>query len=104
MRRLPSTNRSTGTLALAALAAQHDVAPSAISTGVPSAAGEALQTLPATVPAFWICTPPTSRAAAFSASNSGGSSARMTSLQVVVAPIDQPRVVAADAAQRRRSR
>jgi hypothetical protein len=57
---------------------------------MPSAAGEALQTLPATVPTFWICTPPTSRAAALRASKSGGRSARITSLQVVVAPIVQP--------------
>ena len=36
-------------------------ASSASSGGTPSAAGEALQRLPARVPAFWICTPPTSR-------------------------------------------
>ncbi len=52
-------------------------ASSASKAGTPSAAGEALQRLPATVPAFWICTPPTSRAAAFRPSNSGGSSASM---------------------------
>ena len=44
-------------------------APRASNAGMPSAAGDALQTLPATVPVFWICTPPTSRAAAFRASN-----------------------------------
>ena len=32
--------------------------------------------LPASVPRFWICTPPTSRAASFRPSNCGGSSAR----------------------------
>ena len=39
------------------------------SGGTPSAAGEALQRLPATVPAFWIWIEPTSRAASFSPSN-----------------------------------
>src|SRR3546814_936383 len=44
-------------------------------------AGEALQRFPATVPAFWICRPPISRAACFRASNSGGRSAATMSLQ-----------------------
>ena len=52
-----------------------------------SAAGEALQTLPARVPAFWICTPPISRAASFSPSKQGGRSARMRSVQVTPAPM-----------------
>ena len=39
------------------------VASAAISTGTPSAAGEPFSMLPASVPRFWICTPPTWRAA-----------------------------------------
>ena len=53
----------------------------------PSAAGEALQRLPAIVPRFWICTEPTSRAAALSASRAGGSGAAIISDHVVAPPI-----------------
>ena len=62
-------------------------ASSTISAGTPSAAGEALQRLPATEATFWICTEPTSRAACFSASKAGGRGWRMSSVQVVRAPI-----------------
>ena len=51
--------------------------------GTPSAAGDALQTLPAIVPRFWIWTAPMSRAATFSASKAGGRSAIAISLHVV---------------------
>ena len=66
---------------------------------MPSPAGEAVQMLPASVPRFWICTPPTSRAASLRPSNSGGSSARMTSVQVVSAPMRQRCRLLGDAAQ-----
>ena len=65
----------------------------------PSPAGEAVQMLPASVPRFWICAPPTSRAASFRPSNSGGSSARIRSVQVVSAPMRQCVAVLGDAAQ-----
>ena len=55
--------------------------------------------LPASVPRFWICTPPISRAASFSPSNSAGRSARIRSVQVVSAPMRQPAAVLGDAAQ-----
>ena len=48
-------------------------ASSASRYGAPSPAGEAVQMLPTSVPRFWICTPPISRAASFRPSNSGGS-------------------------------
>ena len=57
------------------------------SGGTPSAAGEALQRLPATVARFWIWIEPTSRAAAFSASKQAGSGVAMSWLQVVPAPM-----------------
>ena len=65
------------------------MAPWAKSGGTPSAAGEALQRLPPIVPAFWICSPPTSRAASWRPLNQGGRSARASVLQVVSAPIRQ---------------
>ena len=58
--------------------------------GMPSAAGEALQTLPAIVARAWIWSPPIASAAARSPSKSGGRSASTMSVQVVSAPIRQP--------------
>jgi hypothetical protein len=57
--------------------------------GVPSAAGDALQMLPAMVPAFWTWSPPISLAAATRHLKSGGKPASTMSLQVVVAPMRQ---------------
>ncbi len=67
-------------------------ASSVSSGGTPSAAGEALQRLPAMVPRFWICTEPTSRAASFNASQARGSG---------VSIISRPSGRAADADRRR---
>ena len=69
------------------------------SAGTPSAAGEALQILPATVPVFWIWTEPTSRAACFSASKAGGSGCAMMSVQLVRAPMTRWVARLGDAAQ-----
>ncbi len=46
--------------------------------------------LPASVPAFWIWRPPTSRAACFRPSNKRRQIGLKSSLQVVVAPSRQP--------------
>ena len=54
---------------------------------MPSAAGEALQRLPASVPAFWICTPPISRAASFSPSKQRRQIGAERSVQVTPAPM-----------------
>ena len=56
---------------------------------MPSAAGLALQRLPAMVPAFWICMPPIWRAAAFRGANCGGSGVAMRADQVVAAGMCQ---------------
>ena len=63
-RRSPSTLRST------------TIASAAASTGSVSPAGEALATLPPSVPRFWIWTPPTSRAALTSIGRRRRTSAR----------------------------
>ena len=56
---------------------------------MPSAAGLAVQTLPTSVPAFWIWQPPICRAAARRPSNKGGRSASIRSVQVVRAGMRQ---------------
>ena len=56
------------------------------------------------VPAFWICRPPTSAAAARSASKAGGSAASRISDQVVQAPMRQtppPRAMPRSSRERR---
>ena len=87
--RLPRTNASTASCREPAWLVTTTFASSAISGGTPSAAGEALHRLPATVARFWICTEPTSRAACCKAWNAGGRSAAMISLQQVSAPMRQ---------------
>ena len=82
-------NPASATLLLPAVSAISTRASIASKGGTPSAAGEALHRFPPIVPAFWICAPPISRAAAFSPSNSGGRFAVMSSLQVLVAPMRQ---------------
>ena len=68
VRRLPAMKWASGT-SLVPFRERTSTAASRVSSGgTPSAAGEALQTLPHTVPAFWICTPPTSWAASLSPS------------------------------------
>ena len=75
--RLPKMKSASGRCRAASAERNSTSASSIISGGTPSAAGEALQRLPAIVPTFWICTEPTSRAACFNASKAGGrSSAR----------------------------
>ena len=56
------------------------------SAGTPSAAGDALQRLPATVPRFWIWRPPTSWAASRTQSNHAGRSESIASVHVTSAP------------------
>ena len=85
----PRTKCSTGTRRAPWVLASSTPASSDNRAGMPSAAGEALQMLPARVALFWICTPPISRAASFSPSNRGGNLASIRSVQVVVAPIRQ---------------
>ena len=75
-------------------------ASSASRQGTPSAAGDALQMLPPSVPAFWICMPPTSRAASLSPSNRAGSGCLRRSDQVVSAPMRHSAPSRLDAAQR----
>ena len=70
VRRTPVMNWASGT-ARAALLAISISASSAGRQGTPSATGEALQRLPARVPAFWI-RPPTSRARLRRPSNKAG--------------------------------
>ena len=74
VRRLPRTKSSSGSAPPPAERSSTSASRSS-SAGTPSAAGEALQRLPATVPAFWICTQPTSRAACFSASKAAAACA-----------------------------
>jgi hypothetical protein len=62
-------------------------ASSASRGGTLSAAGDALQRFPATVPRFWIWIPPISRAAAFNPSKHRGSGVWIISVQVVSPPI-----------------
>ena len=54
VRRLPTTNAPTGTSRRPPTDTSSTRASSAIRFGSPSAAGEALQTLPQIVPRFWI--------------------------------------------------
>ena len=58
---------------------------SASNGGMLSAAGEALQILPAMVPIFCICFPPTSLAASLRQSNNSGKSPLIMSDQVAIA-------------------
>ncbi len=88
--RTPVRNRSNGSTRTPFRETNSTDASSVNSGGTPSAAGEALQRFPAIVPAFWIWTEPTSRAAAFSPSKDAGNAARTRSLQRVAAPIRQP--------------
>jgi len=70
--RFPVRNRPRGICLFPAVETNSTSASSANSGGTPSAAGDALHRFPATVPRFWICTDPTSRAASFNASKDGG--------------------------------
>ena len=88
--RIPRTKFANGTRRNPAGDAISTSASSARNGGTPSAAGEALHRLPATVPAFCIWMDPTSRPAAFSPSKYRGSGVRMNSLQVAAAPMRQP--------------
>jgi hypothetical protein len=85
--RLPRRRLASGSRRVPEREASSTAASRTRSGGTPSAAGEALQRLPARVPRFWIWIDPTSRAAALSASKGAGSGAARISLQVVRPPM-----------------
>jgi hypothetical protein len=95
VRRLPVTNRPIGTRREPFADASSTSASRASRFGSPSAAGEALHTLPTTVARAWIWAPPMASAAALRPSNSRGNLASTRSVQVVSAPIRQPSPVCA---------
>ena len=65
VRRLPWMNAESGIRRSPPALRISSSASRVSSGGTPSAAGDALQRLPAMVARFWICTEPSSRAAAF---------------------------------------
>src|SRR5712671_1392388 len=85
--RLPTIKSAKGIRRLPACETSSTSASSASNGGTLSAAGDALQRFPATVPRFWIWIPPICRAAAFKASKHRGSGILIISDQVVSPPI-----------------
>ena len=85
--RLPVMNLPNGMSRVAPRRCTRTLASRASSAGTPSAAGDALQTLPTSVPRFCTCGPPTSTAALRTPSNQPPSLLATASLQVTRAPI-----------------
>jgi hypothetical protein len=88
--RFPVTNSGIGTPRTPRHEAISTIASRASRLGRPSAAGDALQTLPTTVARFWIWSPPIAWAATLSPWKRGGSGCSATSVHVAPAGMSQP--------------